>query len=297
VAELGGRPVAVSGSGDRTVRVWDRATGLPIGDRFTGHTDAVNALAVARLEGRPVVVSGSSDRTVRVWDLATGQLIGRPFTGHTSWVRSVAVARLEGRLVVVSGSSDQTVRVWDLATGQAIGEPLTGHTSYVTSVAVAELEGHSVVVSGSSDETVRVWDLRLLGADRRRPSPIRLPHPAPVLTVSVTQHSGELRILTGCADNISRTWRLPSKEVISRVSISGQSGINAITTLTSGHVLYAGGPTIYLHKSHDSVEPILAIQLDSEILAMTAHNGAIIAATGLGLVELEIRPLRPLQST
>ena len=29
VAELDGRPVVISGSGDRTVRVWDLATGDP----------------------------------------------------------------------------------------------------------------------------------------------------------------------------------------------------------------------------------------------------------------------------
>ena len=83
VAELDGRPVVVSGGEDRTVRVWDLATGAPVGDPFTGHTGAVNAVAVAELDGRPVVVSGSDDRTVRVWDLATGAPVGDPFTGHT----------------------------------------------------------------------------------------------------------------------------------------------------------------------------------------------------------------------
>ena len=38
VAALDGRPVAISGGGDRTVRVWDLATGSPVGDPFAGHT-------------------------------------------------------------------------------------------------------------------------------------------------------------------------------------------------------------------------------------------------------------------
>jgi len=58
---------AVSGSDDRTVRVWDLATG---GARtLKGHGAAVNAVAVT-LDGHSAV-SGSDDRTVRVWDLAT----------------------------------------------------------------------------------------------------------------------------------------------------------------------------------------------------------------------------------
>ena len=73
VGELEGRPVVVSGGDDGTVRVWDLATGTPVGDPFTGHTGAVNAVAVGELEGRPVVVSGGDDGTVRVWDLAPGR--------------------------------------------------------------------------------------------------------------------------------------------------------------------------------------------------------------------------------
>ena len=75
--------MVISGSSDRTVRVWDLATGTPVGDPFTGHTDAVTAVAAAELDGRPVVISGSNDRTVRVWDLATGTPVGDPFTGHS----------------------------------------------------------------------------------------------------------------------------------------------------------------------------------------------------------------------
>ena len=53
-AELDGRPVVVSGGYDQTVRVWDLATGAPVGDPFTGHTDG-GAVAAAELDGRPVV--------------------------------------------------------------------------------------------------------------------------------------------------------------------------------------------------------------------------------------------------
>lgn len=58
----------VSGSTDKTVRVWD-LTGQPIGSPLTGHTDAVHAVATAQLDGRPLVISGGGDKTVRVWDL------------------------------------------------------------------------------------------------------------------------------------------------------------------------------------------------------------------------------------
>lgn len=65
-----GRPVAVTGSLDTTVRVWDLATGRPIGKPLIGHTESVRAVATGVVDGRPVAVTGSSDETVRVWDLA-----------------------------------------------------------------------------------------------------------------------------------------------------------------------------------------------------------------------------------
>jgi WD40 repeat protein len=56
----------VSGSSDKTVRVWDAQTGAPVGDPFTGHSDSV--ISVAYSPDGKYIASGSSDNTVRVWD-------------------------------------------------------------------------------------------------------------------------------------------------------------------------------------------------------------------------------------
>jgi WD40 repeat protein len=54
----------VSGSDDKTVRLWDLATGKEV-RRFTGHEAPVYRVAVTP-DGQ-YVVSGSGDKTVRVW--------------------------------------------------------------------------------------------------------------------------------------------------------------------------------------------------------------------------------------
>ena len=57
-----GRPIAVTGSDDKTVRVWDLSTGTPLGDPLTGHTSPVEAVAALLLpDGRPIAVTGSED--------------------------------------------------------------------------------------------------------------------------------------------------------------------------------------------------------------------------------------------
>ena len=101
----------VSGSGDNTLRLWDAATGKPIGSPLQGHDAYVNSVAFSP-DGRRIV-SGSNDKTLRLWDAATGKPIGSPLQGHTSLVRSVAFSP-DGRRIV-SGSVDKTLRLWDVS--------------------------------------------------------------------------------------------------------------------------------------------------------------------------------------
>ncbi|WP_437839850.1 CHAT domain-containing protein [Sorangium sp. So ce1153] len=142
--------IAVSASWDKTLKVWDLATGQLL-RTLEGHTDAVMGVAVTP-DGR-IAVSASLDKTLKVWDLATGQLL-RTLEGHTDVVSGVAVTP-DGR-IAVSASSDKTLKVWDLATGQLL-RTLEGHTDVVSGVAVTP-DGR-IAVSASSDKTLKVWDL------------------------------------------------------------------------------------------------------------------------------------------
>ena len=99
----------VSGSYDRTVRLWDAETGETIGEPWQGHTDRVWSVAFSP-DGKKVV-SGSYDRTVRLWDAETGETIGEPWQGHTDRVLSVAFSP-DGKKVV-SGSGDDPENRWD----------------------------------------------------------------------------------------------------------------------------------------------------------------------------------------
>jgi WD40 repeat protein len=105
---------AVSGSVDKTVRVWDLTTG-GCTRVLEGHTMKVTSVALDA-SGR-TAVSGSYDKTVRVWDLTTGGCT-RVLEGHTDQVTSVALDA-SGR-TAVSGSWDTMVRVWDLTTGRCV---------------------------------------------------------------------------------------------------------------------------------------------------------------------------------
>jgi WD40 repeat protein len=145
---LDGRHI-VSGSFDKTVRIWDAIAGKEV-SRLKGHTDSV--LSVAFSPNGRHIVSGSHDRTLRMWDAFAGKEVSK-LNGHMNWVTSVALSS-DGRHVV-SSSHDNTVRIWDSLAGKEVSR-LEGHAKSVRSVAFSPDGQH--VVSGSEDNTVRIWD-------------------------------------------------------------------------------------------------------------------------------------------
>ncbi|ATX64615.1 WD40 repeat domain-containing protein [Roseinatronobacter bogoriensis] len=142
----------VSGSDDHTLRLWDAATGKPLGAPLRGHEGEVTSVACAP-DGRRIV-SGAVDGTLRLWDAATGTEKGEPLLGHQGGVNSVAFSPDGCR--IVSGSYDGTLRLWDSSTGAPLGAPLRGHDGEVTNVAFSP-DGGSIV-SGGEDGTLRLWD-------------------------------------------------------------------------------------------------------------------------------------------
>ena len=104
----------VSGSYDRTIRIWDMASGHCL-QTLEGHSDWVRAVAISHDGSR--IVSGSDDGTIRIWDMASGHCL-QTLEGHSDWVRAVAISHNGSR--IVSGSLDGTVRIWDMASGHCL---------------------------------------------------------------------------------------------------------------------------------------------------------------------------------
>ncbi len=138
-----------SASKDRTVRLWELATG---NIRFVmkGHASEVTSVAFSPDGNR--LVSGSEDRTVRVWRVSTGECIG-VLGGHLDHVLSVAFAP-DGRWIA-SGSRDTNAKVWNAKTLElitTIDEPKGGVSAVDFSpnqeLAVADSSGYVHVFHG-----------------------------------------------------------------------------------------------------------------------------------------------------
>ncbi|KAJ5656157.1 hypothetical protein N7507_008107 [Penicillium longicatenatum] len=100
-----------SGSYDKTIRIWDPATGQCT-STLEGHSDSVTS--IARSQGGRLA-SGSYDKTIRIWDPATGQCT-LVLEGHSDMIISIAWSQDGSRLA--SGSRDETIRIWDPVSAQ-----------------------------------------------------------------------------------------------------------------------------------------------------------------------------------
>src|SRR5262245_41286872 len=89
-----------TGSDDRTVKLWDAATGQEL-LTLKGHSDLVYSVAFSP-DGKRLA-TGSHDRTVKLWDASTGQELGA-LKGHSDAVNSVAFSPDGKRLA--TGSQD-----------------------------------------------------------------------------------------------------------------------------------------------------------------------------------------------
>src|SRR5262249_54515983 len=98
----GGKTLA-SGSQDRTIKIWEEATGE---ERITlrGHSKGVTAVAFSP-DGK-TLASASEDQTVKLWDVTSGENTAT-LQGHTDQVTSVAFSP-DGK-TLASGSLDGTI--------------------------------------------------------------------------------------------------------------------------------------------------------------------------------------------
>lgn len=140
-----------SGSLDKTIKLWDAATGA-LKQTLTGHSSGIHAIAFSP-DGL-TLASGSDDKTIKLWNTATGSL-KQTLTGSNSAVHTIAFSP-DGKLFA-SGSTDKNIRLWDVQTGE-IKQVLSGHGDVVKTVAFSP-DGKTLA-SGSDDKTVKLWDVQ-----------------------------------------------------------------------------------------------------------------------------------------
>jgi WD40 repeat protein len=222
--------VALSGSDDATLILWDVATGEPI-RWFEGHGDGVNVVTYGP-DGK-TALSGSDSGALILWDVATGEKL-RQFEGHTSAVTG-AVFHPDG-LTILSLGKDLSLRSWNLETGEEEDRHTFGGVP--ASLAITP-DGDTAFVSVLADITL--WDIgrwqengRLtghkIGADRS----------GTIQSISISPNG--LSALSAGFDGTVRVWNLEGQTVHRRFPTDGTS-IEAVAVDSDGSRLLTGQGT------------------------------------------------------
>jgi WD40 repeat protein len=150
-----GRRLATA-SADRTVRLWEPATGKEL-LRLRGHEDAVHSVRFSD-DGKRLLTA-SADRTARVWNTATGEELAR-LQGHANQV--VWSDFLPGEQQVAT-AGDSTIRLWDFAEPDEISVTLATNTGAATALEFSPDSQRLLTATddadGGADETARIWDV------------------------------------------------------------------------------------------------------------------------------------------
>ena len=152
--------VLASGGADRTIKLWDAATGQKLAT-LEGHTLSVRALAFSPDGKRLASGAGRNQQgEVKLWDVDSGQTRA-DCKGHVGPVGYVAFSR-DGD-TVASGSDDKTIKLWDVSSGQERAT-LRGHQGEITGLSFSpdgkSLASSSRVVKkpGEIKGEIRLWD-------------------------------------------------------------------------------------------------------------------------------------------
>jgi WD40 repeat protein len=147
-----------SGSGDRTVKVWEVGSWTEVAT-LRGHNDWVRSVTFSP-DGK-FLASGSWDKTVKVWEVRSWGEVAT-LRGHRGWwafggVFSVAFSP-DGKFLA-SGSADGTVKVWEVGSWREVAT-LKGYGDYVLSVSFSP---DGKFLASGSNKTIRVWKVGVWG--------------------------------------------------------------------------------------------------------------------------------------
>jgi WD40 repeat protein len=267
----------LTGSLDRTARLWDAATGAEL-RVFTGHTDDVTAVTFS--PDSRLALTASQDNTAKLWDLATGAQVGS-FTirskASMKGISSVAFSP-DGRSILM-GCWDTNAYLWDVQTGK-LARLFAGtirFTGFVSSVAFSP-DGQTVLL-GTGDNVTRLLNVTTGAEIQRFPSPNQSLQPnktfppVPARTknsniwVTAVAFSPDGRfVVTGSRDRSAHLWNAATGQEVRRFQ-GHQGDIAAVAFSPDGKLLLTG--------SDDNTARVWEVQSGAEVRRFSKHANAV----------------------
>jgi WD40 repeat protein len=145
--------IIISGSADRSLKIWDAVSGHLMHSLPDYHSDYITSVVFSN-DGLKFA-STSLDRTVNIWSVPDIRTINPPkiILKHSDGFTCAAFSP-DGKSLV-TGSWDKQVKIWNTETGDSV-LTLQGHTDGVTCL-IFNPTGNKII-SGGWDKQIKIWD-------------------------------------------------------------------------------------------------------------------------------------------
>jgi WD40 repeat protein len=266
--------VLVSGSADRTIRIWCLRT-MQLLRQISSGSIRITALAIS-LDGQ-LLISGSSSGSLKFWQLSSGERVHTIRAAHDKTIHTLAITPNGQQLI--TGGADRTLKQWDLKT-QSLLQTLDAGQTAVTAIAISP-DGQ-FLISGSQGGTLRIWRLPrgelkqiLAGMHAHTITGLVIPnnsqevistssdgtvkqlnrltgellytfdHPkSAVRSLAIAQ--GASILVTGCDNGSVQFWQWRSRELVYFLEAAHWSAIRALAITTDGRTCITGSQAGHL---------------------------------------------------
>jgi WD40 repeat protein len=228
----------VSGSADKTIKVWDINTGREL-HTLTGHSECINLLWISF--DNATLVSGSIDGQIKLWDIATGiELNTFSYYNEEPWAIIVAPDGLKVVSIKQRQKRHQAIRLWDINIGADLNTFLSD--SHITEVVVVTPDG-TKIISGSDynsfmhdiyftgDKTIKIWDLA-----QGKELHTLYGHQARILSLAITPDSN--KVISGSSDRSIKVWNIVTGTELNTFSDYASSGVKTLAINHDGSNIF-----------------------------------------------------------
>lgn len=261
----------VSASDDKTVRVWDVATGELLrtirGQISRSHGGKIFTAALSP-DNRWLAIGGWLDKVedydldqlaqIRIIDFETGEIV-RSLQGHESVMDGLAFG--PDSRTLISGNTDESAIIWDVKTGKILHH-LKGHTDTIYAVDISP-DGWRAA-TGADDDTIRLWNLRsgeLIA--------VLEGHEGDIPDVAFTPDGKYL--LTGSYDMSIRLWDAEDGSFI-KVLATQDHRVESLSISSDSSMVLTG----HGDGADGQINRVFAIPSGESITSFTEHDGVVV---------------------
>jgi guanine nucleotide-binding protein subunit beta-2-like 1 protein len=192
----------VSGSRDRTIKLWNTLGECKYTITDDGHTDWVSCVRFSPNTQNPIIVSAGWDKLVKVWNL-TNLKLRTDHIGHSGYVNTVTISP-DGSLCA-SGGKDGTTFLWDLNERKHLYSLEAGDTIHAL-----VFSPNRYWLCAATDTCIRIWDLESKTVVEDIKNDVTTANGkinVPACTALAWSADGQL-LFAGYTDNIIRVWQV-----------------------------------------------------------------------------------------